>query len=308
MNFDRIAQVVHHVEDTEHEGVHRWRLRVSDGVSHMPALIDATLHRALCSRLTPDAKPVWVIRRGVVQRGSRIFDDRLELVILSAEVHAGHGRCQVVANRERLRSCQPPPAIFTKTMAGRDSHSCSHSKSDVNAADNSDSSSWDSDSGSGTSDSIYEGRGSDFSDKDESDHNADDLSEVVCANGEVCDCAKGISFDNDGQEYHCLRPNSGRCRAVELPEVAASGVWDVMCERFADSAHLGHGSYPDDPSRATPAQRRFALYYYLATNWYDARGSRKRIALPACLVCVIRQAHPDPVSVSTARSDGLVDI
>ena len=60
-----------------------------------------------------------------------------------------------------------------------------------------------------------------------------------------------------------------------------------MVERFPE-----RGPCELDPLDAPAEQRRFALYYYVATNWYDARGSGNRSMLPRCIWAAIRALHP----------------
>ena len=109
---------------------------------------------------------------------------------------------------------------------------------------------------------------------------------TVRCNG--CDCRRawgkvGTAFDHSLEcpsTFACVG-----CRAAHIPP--AEEVWDEMVERFPDN-----GPFEADPHDAPAEQRRFARYYCVATNWFDARGSGIRVMLPRCIWAAIRAADP----------------
>ena len=254
-----IAQVTRHAVTTD-EGVHRHRVVLSDGANTVRATVDSQLHDSLCTGTVENA--VWCISSAVLHVDDGMAEGDVSIIVTVATRLLGFQRLAAAWNGDDLVPCRHAPASATADAAMR-----------VEIEDP----------------GIPEGDPTWY------------FVPATACDGCGCDCA--FAKDETGSvipetTYPCNRPAS-TCRAADLPSVAE--VWDNMVDNWPRKET--EVPRPDDPMAAIAARDpdaarscRFAIYYYLATNWYDCRGKGNRIMLPTCLWAAIRRAYPEPRS------------
>ena len=249
------VQVARHAKDTTADGLYRHRVVLSDGVHEIPALVDSRLHSTLC---TGDVvKVVWVVTEAVVHADGVGTDIPVSVIITAASRLAGYHRCTTVHNAANLT------AAVHRPIRGPDAEA-----------------------------QVIDDPG--IPDEDPEWHF------IPATSCDGCGCEAAHAKDADGDiipdtTYPCNRP-AHTCRAPDLPGVAE--VWDEMVRNWPRDEN--EPPYPADPIAAcrrgeAGAERacRFALYYHVATNWYDCRGKGNRLMMPTCLWAAIRRAHPE---------------
>ena len=253
------------------DGIFRVRLKMSDGEQQTPALLDSRLHRSLCRELLEATS-------GEDEGGVDVGGDPRPPVVGAVWCLSAWTRFQSATGVEVivLHEAAPLPGC----PAGADVVGSGELIDAVAAIQPPPAPTVPADT---TTDGVGE--------PGQPGH----VPTVTC---DGCDCDKAwgkvlTSFDYD-KEHPSTFAHVG-CRAPALPPVEE--VWEEMCERYP-----GGGPYEDDPCDAPAGERRFALYYYVATNWYDARGSGNRSMLPRCIWAAIRALHP-----SDEHDEGMPD-
>jgi hypothetical protein len=135
-----------------------------------------------------------------------------------------------------------------------------------------------------------------------------------------------VSFECDGHgpdhpDFAYLPPCQcrGECNVAPVTEDGeggfeasisglANGVCVVTAEGIPNFEKDGVHNAPRNPDHAIEDResnrcKRYALYYYCATNWYGVSGHGNRVVLPPCIVTAIRHKYPNPRGMAYGDED-----